>query len=111
MRVSLPKVIFALVTTAIALCAADRQTGTWKLNLEKSRYTADHPAPKSLTVNIQEQEGALKFNVEGQDAQGNAIHIQFSVKGDGKDYPETGSPNSDTVAMRRIDANTIEIVN
>jgi len=76
--------------------------------LEKSKYTADHPAPKSVTLNVQEQEGGLKVNVDGEDPQGNPIHIEFTAKYDGKDYPMTGSATTDTIALKRIDANTIE---
>src|SRR5215471_8894102 len=108
MHVQLRKVILALLVVPIALWAADRQAGTWKLNLEKSKYTADHPAPKNVTLKIQEQEGGLKVNVEGEDAQGNPIHVEYSAKYDGKDYPEIGSPMADTVALRRVDADTIE---
>ena len=111
MRIHSRNVLLALLVTSIGLWAADRHAGTWKLNLEKSKYTADHPAPKRLTVNIQEQEGGLKFNVDGEDAQGNPVHIEFSAKYDGKDYPITGSPTADTIAMKRINASTIEITN
>ena len=111
MHVHLRKVIFALLVTPIALWAADRQAGTWKLNLEKSKYTADHPAPKSLTVNIQDQEGGLKVNVDGEDAQGKPTHVEFSAKYDGKNYPQTGSPTADAVALRRVDEDTIETTN
>ncbi len=111
MRLHLHKLIFAVLVAPIALWAADRQAGTWKINLEKSKYTADHPAPKNLTLNIQEQGGGIKLNVSGEDAQGSPIHIEYSAKYDGKDYPETGSPTADTVALRRVDADTIEVVN
>lgn len=108
MRTRLRNAILILLVTSVGLWAADRQMGTWKLNLEKSKYTADHPAPKSVTLNIQEQEGGLKVNVDGEDAQGNPIHISFTAKYDGKDYPMTGSATTDTIALKRIDANTIE---
>ncbi len=111
MRVHSRNVIFALLVTSIGLWGADRQVGTWKLNLEKSKYTADHPAPKSITVNIQEQEAGLKFNVDGEDAQGKPVHIEFSANYDGKDYPMTGSTTADTAALKRINASTVEITN
>ncbi len=111
MRIRLRNAILVLLVASIGLWAADRQAGTWKLNLEKSKYTADHPAPKSITLNIQEQEGGLKVNVDGEDAQGNPIHIKFTAKYDGKDYPMTGSAATDTIALKRIDANTIETTN
>lgn len=109
MPVHLRKVILALLVTAVGLWAADRQLGTWKLNVEKSKGTADHPLPKNITLNIEQQEDGLKFNVQGEDAQGNPMHIEFSAKYDGKDYPETGSPTADTVTLRRINASTIEV--
>ncbi len=108
MRVSLRNAIFMLLVTSIGLCADDRQAGTWKLNLEKSKYTADHPAPKRITLTVQEQEGGLKVNVDGEDAQGNPIHVEFTAKYDGKDYPMTGSPATDIIALQRIDEDTIE---
>jgi len=108
MRTHLRNAILILLVTSVGLWAADRQVGTWKLNLEKSKYTADHPAPKSVTLNIQEQEGGLKVNVDGEDVQGNPIHISFTAKYDGKDYALTGSATTDTIALKRIDANTIE---
>jgi hypothetical protein len=111
MRVHFRKLIFAVLVAPMALWAADRQAGTWKMNLEKSKYTADHPAPKSIRLNIQDQEGGLKVNVDGEDAQGKPIHIEYSAKYDGKDYPQTGSPAADTVAVRRVDADAIEVTN
>ena len=108
MRTRLRNVLLVLLATSVGLWAADRQVGAWKLNLEKSKYTADHPAPKSVTLNIQEQDGGLKVNVDGEDAQGNPIHISFTAKYDGKDYAVTGSATTDTIAVKRIDANTIE---
>ncbi len=108
MRNHLRNAILVLLVVSIGLWAADRQAGTWKLNLEKSKYTADHPAPKSITLNIQEQEGGIKVNVDGEDAQGKPVHIEFTAKYDGKDYPMTGSATADTIAFKRIDADTIE---
>ena len=41
-------------------------------------------------------------------ADGTRATLGFSARYDGKDYPYTGSPDYDTIAMRRVDANTIE---
>jgi hypothetical protein len=43
-------------------------------------------------------------------AEGQATHVEFTAKYDGKDYPYTGSQAIDTIAFRKIDANTFEIV-
>lgn len=91
--------------------AGDPIMGTWKLNVAKSTYSPD-PPPKSSThtYELYGQEG-VKFSVEGVDAAGNRTSIQYTAYYDGKDYPVTGSSEFDTVALRRIDAYTTELVN
>ena len=42
--------------------------------------------------------------------EGKAIHGEFAAKYDGNDYPVIGDPDSDTVALRKIDANSVEYV-
>lgn len=107
---------FAAFTTALLLVAlvlavtavaADQHSGTWKLNLDKSKYSPG-PAPKSTTVKVEADEKGIKINAEGSNADGSAIHIQYDAKFDGKDYPVTGLPYGDTVSVKRTDANTIE---
>jgi hypothetical protein len=98
--------------SAVALWGADRQAGTWKVNVAKSKYTTDHPAPKSLTVVIGDQPGGIVLDAKGEDAKGGPIHVQWNAKFDGKDYPVTGSADgSDTVSVKRIDDNTMETTN
>jgi hypothetical protein len=46
--------------------------------------------------------------VEQVNAQGKPVHVEYSAKYDGEDYPETGSPAGDTIALKRINANTLE---
>ena len=36
--------------------------------------------------------------------------MEFQAKFDGKDYPFTGNPDADVIALKHIDANTIETV-
>jgi hypothetical protein len=102
--------LVVLLLAAVALWGADRHAGTWKLNLAKSKYTTDHPAPKSLTVTIEEQPGGIVLDAKGEGADG-PTHVHYSAKFDGKDYPVTGSANVDTVSLKRIDDNTIETTN
>lgn len=105
----LRSILFVLLV--VTFTAAGQQAGTWKLNVAKSTFTADHPAPKSLLVTITEQGGAMVLDVTGEDANGAPIHAHFNAKPDGMDYPVTGGPGgSDTVSLKQIDANTIETV-
>jgi hypothetical protein len=99
---------FAMFLIPFALWATDRQAGTWKMNMEKSKFASDMPAPKGETVVIEEQEGGLKVVSNGLNAAGTPTHFEYSVKYDGKDYPITGSPAVDAVAIKKIDDSTIE---
>src|SRR5215469_10336248 len=93
------------VTTA----AADQLSGTWKMNLEKSKYSPG-PAPKDLTVVVESDQNNYKLDATGTDGDGKPMHVQYSAKFDGKDHPATGIANADSVFVRRIDANTVEIL-
>jgi hypothetical protein len=112
MRICIRSVVVVLLLASVALWAADRQVGTWKLNTAKSKYTVAHPAPKSVTVTITESDGGLTIDAVGVDDKGNPIKVHWSAKFDGKDYPATGAPDgSDTVSLKRIDVDTIETTN
>jgi hypothetical protein len=101
-------VVSVLVLGSIAR-AADNQAGTWKLNVAKSKYSPG-PAPKEGTLTIESQADGLKFTIHGTDAEGKTVHMEFSPKYDGKDYPATGMPGADTISMKKIDDSTIETV-
>jgi len=100
-----------LLLVALALnvsaAAADKQSGTWKMNPAKSTYSPG-PAPKSITVKVDSDADNIKLSSDGIDAAGNPTHVEFTAKYDGKDYPITGVPNADTIALKRIDARTTE---
>jgi len=83
--------------------------GTWKLNVAKSKYSPG-PAPQSNTVKFAAVDGGIKLVADGVDSQGKKTHNEYTAKYDGKDYPETGNPNVDTISIKRIDANTIETI-
>ena len=98
--------LFALALNVPA-AAADQQSGTWKMDPAKSTYSPG-PAAKSNTVKIESEGDNVKLSSDGIDAAGNPTHVEYTAKYDGKDYPITGVPNADTVALERIDANTIQ---
>lgn len=108
------KMFAAFATTAllvalalnVAAAAADQQSGIWKMNPAKSKYSPG-PAPKSVTVNITSDADNIKLTSDGIDAAGNPTHVEYTAKYDGKDYPITGVANADTIALERLDARTI----
>jgi len=96
-------------TLATVAMAADPHVGTWKLNVAKSKFNPG-PAPKGFTVIIQAQDDGVKYVLNGTEADGKAMHQEWAVKYDGKDYPITGDPTSDTYAFRKVDAKTYDVV-
>lgn len=97
----------ALVLTASTALAADNWLGTWKLNVEKSKFSPG-PAPKSLTLKFEAAEGGLRLSSDGVNAQGNPTKGGYASKFDGTETPFEGNPDAETAAPKRIDANTYE---
>ncbi len=88
--------------------ASDAQSGTWKLNTAKSKF-AEGTMPKSNTLTIEADDKTYKLHAEGVDAKGNPTMADFTATYDGKDVPSKGLPYGDTVSLKRIDANTVEV--
>jgi hypothetical protein len=107
MRNFLTKAFLALAITTVAAFGADNTIGTWKLNVEKSKYS---PAPmplKSLTVTRESSDGGTKVTATGEQADGTAINGNYTAKYDGKDVPVTGNLPYDTISLKQVNANTL----
>jgi hypothetical protein len=96
--------LFAGVTVVLA---ANPHMGTWKLNEAKSRIPAG--ATKNQTVVYEEAGDSIKITVDGVDGSGNAVHSEWTGKFDGKYYPVTGDPTSDTRSYRKINNHTLAL--
>jgi hypothetical protein len=100
-------VVLGASLVRVSAQASNPRIGTWKLNVEKSKYSPG-PAPQSVTMKIEAAGEGEKATTEGVNAAGTATMTQYTAQYDGKDYPITGSQNADTVALKRIDARTLE---
>jgi hypothetical protein len=90
---------------AAACFAADPQMGTWKLNEAKSKITPG--TLKNTQVVYSSMFGQVKVKSDGIDPSGKPIHVEWSGKFDGKDYPVTGDPNSDTRSYTKVNDRTL----
>ena len=97
-------VLFIGVTMSFA---ANPTIGTWKLNEAKSKLVPG--TPKNHTVVYAAAGDSIKCTIDGVDGQGKPTHNEWTGKFDGKDYPVTGDPNSDTRALKQIDDHTAEL--
>src|SRR5450432_1246892 len=106
MRTLLTKALVALAITTLGALGADNTIGTWKLNVEKSKYT---PAPmpvKSLTLAREAADGGVKQTTTGEQADGTPINASYTAKFDGKDVPVSGNAPYDTISIKQVNANT-----
>jgi hypothetical protein len=98
----------AICFLAGAACfAANPQMGTWKLNEAKSKLSPG--GTKNNTVVYQSVLFQTKVTIDGTDAKGKPTHNEWTGKFDGKDYPVTGDPSSDTRAIKQIDDHNYEL--
>ena len=109
-KVLLSSVAVALGVVASGGTALAQSVGTWKLNLEKSKYSQGQ-APKSSTLVYEPAGAGIKVTVDQMPADGPAIHYAYSANYDGTDVAVAGSPNGDTAARTRVNATTTKLVN
>jgi hypothetical protein len=103
--------IFAVAVVCLALAGsmfADSKAfvGTWKLNLDKSKYPAGM-APKSLTRTVSADGDSVTYKFDGVAADGSAVNFGFTVKYDGKDVEITGSGTpygADHIAIKQVNS-------
>ncbi len=103
------QIIFVFTVAALLplMGAGDNPwTGTWKLNIKKSKFSPN-PPPKSATLVIEEQGDSIKTSFEEIEADDRHVGYAYTAPLDGKDYPLTGASRPDllrgvdTVALRR----------
>jgi hypothetical protein len=97
---------FSFLAGAVCL-AADPQMGTWKLNEAKSKITPG--TLKFTTVTSKSMPGNIKVTWDGIDADGKPVHSEWTGNFDGKDYPVTGDPISDTRSYTKVDDRTLNL--
>jgi len=103
--------IFAVAVVCLALAGsmlADGTAfvGTWKLNLDKSKYPAGQ-APKSLTRTVSADGDTVTYKFEGLGPDGTAFSFGFASKLDGKDSEVTGTGmpyGADHIAIKQLNS-------
>ena len=93
---------------SVAALPADPHVGAWKLHVAKSKYSPG-PAPKEVTMKIEAAGAGTHLTQTGTDGAGKPIKVEFTANFDGKDNPITGVANTDTIAVKRPDANTWDV--
>jgi hypothetical protein len=101
--------LFALTSVASAAGSSDPFIGSWKLNLDKSKYAAG-AAPKSMTRTYAVAAGGIATTVTGVDSDGSKISQSATLTYDGKDDAWTGSATFDAVSLKKVNGTTVKAV-
>src|SRR5687768_1537316 len=86
-------VIGAPVVVPTLVLAQSTFEGTWRINLEDTQYV-----------------GTEKYSLEDGQFRCTTCEPKIDVKADGQDHPFTGSPYSDTVSVKVVGNDTIDVV-
>jgi|SRR6185437_85659 hypothetical protein len=97
-----------LIISVPALAADNPFTGTWKLNLAKSRLLPGDTT-RSDVYRAVADESTIRITEQVSDIKG--LHdITVDAKFDGKDYPVKGDLVSDSVSYHRLSADRIKVI-
>jgi hypothetical protein len=102
--------LMLVATSSVCFAQSVMPTGTWQLNLAKSKFAG--PALKSTTEYIEGEGQNRKITIVGIDAAGNPFNLLYSEAAeDGKPHPVTGSPTPpyDALSATPIDAYTLNM--
>ena len=107
-RTILFTLLLCFVSAGVCL-ADDPMIGTWKLNEAKSKIGAG--SPKNTTVIYEAVGDSVKVTTDGTGGDGKPSHSEWTGKYDGKDYPVTGDPNTDTRSYKKVNDHTLAFTN
>jgi hypothetical protein len=98
-----------LCLAAVAVCYANPNMGTWKLNESKSKFPAG--VMKNTTVVYAAAGKQIKVTTDGTTADGKPFQTEWTGNFDGKDYPLTGDPTANSRSYTQINDHTLELTN
>jgi len=114
MQARIAALLASILLSASAQLAAqgdDPRLGIWKINFAKSRFNPG-PPPRSMTVTFEPYgNDGYKVTIDTVEANGEIRKHEYMAKYDGRDYPVSGDPGRDTVALKKIDRYILEYTN
>jgi hypothetical protein len=85
----------------------DLVLGTWALNVAKSKWIPG-PAPRSQTRTYETHQDGVKATIKTVYADGHSTSVEYVAKYDSIEYPLSGSPDAERIALKRLDGRTAE---
>src|SRR5277367_3151842 len=96
--------LVGIAATSSVRAADDPNNGTWKINLEKSKYNPG-PKPTGGTITIKIDMGSETYSSETTYATGDPVKTSFTAKTDGTDSPTMGNPYGDMISIKHTSPN------
>jgi hypothetical protein len=103
-------VLSLLIASGIALAEVANMTGTWTLNMDRSRF-GDNPRPSNVVLTVQHNEPALKYSgTVNHPSEGQIIDFNFDGAIDGKPYAIKEDRGDRQATFRRVNDRVVESV-
>jgi len=100
-----------ILTCATGLAADDPLSGTWKIDAPKSNFSnGKFPKNMSITITLKIQGDQLVYHSVNDTNKDKPSGIDYTVTMDGKPAPAAGSATFNTVSVRRLAKNQLEIL-
>jgi hypothetical protein len=85
----------------------ERVFGTWQLNAAKSTFSPGPPYRNQIRVYERDEKG-VKATITTTYGDGRSSRVEYVAGYDSLEYPVTGSPDYDSISLKRVDAFTAE---
>ena len=96
---------------AIGLAADDPLNGSWKIDAPKSSFSnGKFPKNMSITIKVSIQGNQFIYHSVNDTDKDKPTGLDYTATLDGKPCPVTGSDRFNTVAVRRLGRNQLEIL-
>lgn len=97
-----------LFTAAIAMAEVANMSGTWVLNVERSRF-GKNPHPSNVALSVQHNEPAFKYTgTVNQPGEGHIIDFNFDGTIDGKEHTVKDDRGERQTMFRRVSDRAVE---
>lgn len=95
------------ITSTSAAFGADNSLGTWKLNVEKSKFIPGPVPLKSLTMVREAAGDGVKVNITAERTNGASVTADYTAKYDGSPASVSGGGAPyDSASIKKVNANT-----